>query len=50
MIESRFCHHDPFEYEYEYRFIENEHDRKQNSATGMSFKTRKRGFSIHVPG
>jgi hypothetical protein len=26
MIESRFCHHDPFEYEYEYRCTEYEYD------------------------
>ncbi len=26
MIERRFCHHDPFEYEYEHRCTEHEHD------------------------
>jgi hypothetical protein len=26
VIEGRFCHHDPFEYEYEYRCTEYEYD------------------------
>ena len=48
MIERRFCHHDPVEYEYEYRCTEYEYDcpderwrsAGENGASALHFKEK----------
>ncbi len=48
MIERRFCHHDPVEYEYEYRCTEHEYDcpdEPQNNASTSESVTARDGSS-----